>query len=296
MRAAARRWLQCLADPGPHCTGLQPQHQGIHHDMQPSGGGAARRPLRWPVQPDPWTLPGSTCRGHAAACGHLEGSARIRARGLRFPDCRVRLANCLAGRAAAAARRDMTCSCPRHIAAVEQWWRERGNSQKPPAAVSVFQAEPRRGPLDRGRPSDQRKHQRRVTGQGNQGRRQRWCVVEANTTVFVSSRAVPPTHPPSTPNWARLESPSLNHCSLIAHPLHHFERRPPPWHVGCLFRKMRVGGTVQGTTIAVPQADSRQPSEDREPHPRRATHLDENRVLTGGSPEFNPNPPLPPVR
>jgi hypothetical protein len=201
MRAAARRWLQCLADPGPHYTGLQPQHQGIHHDMQPSGGGAARRPLRWPVQPDPWTLPGSTCRGHAAACGHLEGSARIRARGLRFPDCRVRLANCLAGRAAAAARRDMTCSCASHIVGPRPVDDGGENGETVRNHAPLFLCFRRNLAVAgwTGRPSDQRKHQRRVTGQGNQGRGQRWCAVEANTAASVSSQAVPPTHcyPPS---------------------------------------------------------------------------------------------------
>ena len=201
---------------------------------------------------------------------HSKEPAASCARGLRFPDCRVPSTNCLVRRAAAAARRDMTCSCPKHIAAVEQRWGEPGNSQKPPAVDSVFQAEPRRGPLDRpghltrGN-TNAASPDKATKGQGRDG------VPWKQTKPLLCRRRQFP-QPTQRAHRTRLEPPSLKPHRF--EPLHHFERRPPPWHVGCLFRKMHVGGTEQGPVTAVPQADSRQPSESRshtpgKPHTRR---------------------------
>jgi hypothetical protein len=150
MRAAARRWLQCLADPGGGSLGCS-------RSAQPSGGGAARRPLRWPVQPDPGRSPGPHAEGMSPCSSlrrpHIEGTARIRARGLRF---HPRLSGPVgelpnwASCSGRSERHDVQLrKAHRGPAAVGRRWGERGNSQKPRAVVSVFQAEPRRGRLDR---------------------------------------------------------------------------------------------------------------------------------------------------
>jgi hypothetical protein len=199
MRAAARRWLQCLADPGgAHWAAAAARSRQVAEQRGVHSGGRFSQTLDAPRAHMQRACP------HAAACGghtSREPPASVPEVSDSIPDCRVRSANCPTGRAAAAARRDMTCSCARHIVGPRPLDDGGENGETVRNHAPLFLCFRRNLAVAgwTGRPSDQRKHQRRVTGQGNQGRGQRWCAVEANTAASVSSQAVPPTHcyPPS---------------------------------------------------------------------------------------------------